>query len=126
MIESLRFTWRLLALASILLLAGLLSLHVFHIPLSPGLFLATLITVTMITLISYLLMSAGIERSGEGGVTILLAGVGVKFLLYLAFILVARLVVKNLSKPFILTFFALYLVFTFFLAIHLFKLLRNK
>ncbi len=126
MIESLRFTWRLLVLASILLLAGLLSLHSFRIPLSPGMFLSILIPVTMITLISFLMMSAGIGKNGQGGVILLLAGVGVKFLLYLAFILVARLVVKNLTIPFILTFFALYLVFTFFLAIHLFKLLRNK
>jgi hypothetical protein len=36
------------------------------------------------------------------------------------------LVTKILSKPFIITFFALYLVFTFLLAIHLFKLLKNN
>jgi hypothetical protein len=39
---------------------------------------------------------------------------------------VLRLVTKFFSKPFIIAFFALYLVFTFLLAIHLFKVLKNK
>lgn len=126
MIRFIRFIWQLFVLASILLLSGLLLIPFLQIPLSPGIYLATLSSVTMITLISFLLMEKGVRKEGQGGMGMLLVGIGVKFLLYLAFILVLWMVVKNLSKPFILTFFALYLVFTFFLAIHLFKLLRNK
>lgn len=126
MIDSIRFIWQLLVLASLLLLAGLLLIPALRIPLPPGIYLVSLLSVTLITLISFLLMGKGIRKEGQGGVVLLLAGIGIKFLLYLAFILVLWMVVKNLTKPFILTFFALYLVFTFFLAIHLFKLLRNK
>lgn len=126
MIDYIRFIWQLLVLASILLLSGLLLIPVLQIPLAPGLYLATLSSVMMITLISFLIMGKGIKKEDQGGIVLLIAGIGVKFLLYLAFILVLRMVVKNLSNPFIVTFFTLYLVFTFFLAIHLFKLLRNK
>ncbi|MGW8314524.1 MAG: hypothetical protein ACWGNV_02910 [Bacteroidales bacterium] len=126
MIDSIRFIWQLLVLASILLLGGLLLFHAFSIPMSPGNYLITVTSATLITLISFLLMSNGIRKNGQGGMVLLMAGLGVKFLLYLMFLLVFWLVVKNLSKPFVLTFFALYLTFTFFLAIHLFKLLKNK
>jgi hypothetical protein len=126
MIDYMRFIWQLGGLASILLLGGLLLLPAVHIPLSAGNYLVTLFSVTGITLVSYLIMGSGIKKHGDSGMVLLLAGLGVKFLLYLTFLLVFRLVVKNLSIPFILTFFALYLVFTFFLAIHLFKLLKNK
>lgn len=126
MIESIRFIWQLLVLASVLLLAGLLLFPAFRIPIPPGIYLITITSTTLITLVSFLLMSKGIRNKGQGGMVLLLAGLGVKFLLYLMFLLVFWLVVKNLSKPFVLTFFALYLTFTFFLAIHLFKLLRNK
>jgi len=71
-------------------------------------------------------MSAGINRKSKEGVVYLLAGIGVKFLLYLLFILLFWIATKNLTKAFILTFFALYLFFTFFTAAHLFKLLKNK
>jgi uncharacterized membrane protein len=71
-------------------------------------------------------MTAGIKKHNKEGVVYLLAGIGVKFLLYLLFILLSWIVTKNLSKPFIITFFALYLFFTFFTAAHLLKLLKNK
>ena len=71
-------------------------------------------------------MVYGVTKKNREGVVVLLGGIGAKFLLYLLYILVYWLVTKNLSKPFILTFFTLYLIFTFFLGSHLFKLLKNK
>jgi len=71
-------------------------------------------------------MSASIKKNSKESVVYLLAGIGVKFLLYLLFILLFWITTKNLTKVFILTFFALYLFFTFFTATHLFKLLKNK
>jgi len=71
-------------------------------------------------------MFAGIQKENKEGMVFLLGGIGVKFLLYLLFILLFWIVTKNLSKAFIVTFFALYLVFTFFTAGHLLKLLKNK
>jgi uncharacterized membrane protein len=71
-------------------------------------------------------MYAGIRKGNKEGTVYLLAGIGVKFLLYLLFILLSWVLTKNLSKAFIITFFALYLIFTFFTAAHLFKTLKNK
>ena len=89
-------------------------------------FLITLGSVTFVNLLTYLVMHAGIQKNNKDGVVYLLGGIGVKFLLYLLFILLFWLATKNLSKAFIITFFALYLIFTFFTAGHLFKLLKNK
>jgi hypothetical protein len=126
MIDSIRFTWQLLVLASLMLVAGVLLLPHFTSALSTGTYLATLSAVTFITLISYLVAVRGMRKNDRDGMALLLAGIGLKFLLYLAFLLVVWVVTKNLTKAFILIFFTLYLVFTFFLAIHLLKMLRNK
>jgi hypothetical protein len=126
MIERTRFTWQLLVLASILVLVGILFIPRIHLEISPTVFLVTLISVVVINFITYLVMSAGIKKSNKEGVVYLLAGIGVKFMLYLLFILLSWIATKNLTKAFILTFFALYLFFTFFTATHLLKLLKNK
>ena len=126
MINKVRFTWQLLLLTLFMLIIGILIIPRFDMNLSLREFIITLLSVTAINMISYLLMSAGIQKSERGGVVVLLAGIGLKFLLYLLYILVFWLVTKNLLKPFIITFFALYLGFTLLLAAHLFKMLKNK
>lgn len=126
MIERIRFTWKLLVLASMVVLLGILVINGFHLDLTPLFFLGTVLAVAGINFITYLLMSAGIRKSNREGVVFLLAGIGLKFLLYLFFILLVWILTKNLTKAFILTFFALYLIFTFFTAFHLINLLKNK
>jgi len=126
MIERIRFTWQLLVLVSILVLVGILFIPRMGVDITPTVFLVTLGSVVLINKLTYLLMSAGIKKNSKEGMVFLLAGIGVKFLLYLLFILLFWIATKNLTKPFILTFFALYLFFTFFTAVHLFKLLKNK
>jgi hypothetical protein len=126
MIESLRYIWQLLLLFSIICLAGILFIPRIHLDITTGAFILTLSIVTLINLTCYLIMAKGIRKGEQGGVVTLLAGIGLKFLLYLGTILAFWMVTKNLSKTFIIIFFALYLVFTFLLAIHLFKLLKNK
>lgn len=49
-----------------------------------------------------------------------------KFIFYLLFILVFYLITKNLSKEFIISFFILYLAFTFFTLWRLLKALKIK
>lgn len=98
----------------------------FHVEISLLDFLVMLGSVIMINLITYLIMFNGIQRSSKEGVVFLLGGIGVKFLLYLLFILLFWIATKNLSIAFIITFFTLYLIFTFFTAGHLLKLLKNK
>lgn len=126
MTEQLRYIWQLLVLSSAILILGILIIPRLGIQLQLNLFIVTLLSVTVINLSAWMVMARGILKSNRGGVVILLAGIGLKFLLYLLYILVVWMVIKILSKPFIITFFALYLVFTFLLAIHLFKLLKNK
>jgi len=126
MIERIRFTWQLLVFASILVVLGILFIPRIQVDLSLTGFLLTLFSVVVINLLTYLIMSAGIKKNSKEGVVYLLAGIGVKFLCYLLFILLFWIATKNLTKAFILTFFALYLFFTFFTAAHLLKLLKNK
>lgn len=128
MINNVRFIWQLLVLTSVLLILGILVIPMLGIKLSLSLYhyIITLLSVAGISLLTYLVMTRGILKSNLDGVVISLAGIGVKFLLYLLYILVYWLVTKNLTKPFIITFFALYLIFTILLAGHLFKLLKNK
>ena len=126
MIERINFTWKLLVLASILVLLGILLINGLQADLTPMFFLGMVMAVSGINFLTYLLMSAGIRKNSKEGVVFLLAGTGLKFLLYLLFILLVWILTKNLTKAFILTFFALYLIFTFFTAYHLINLLKNK
>jgi len=126
MINRIRFIWQLLVLASILALLGIVFVPQFNVEISSTVFLLTLASVTIVNLVTYLVMYAGVQKNSKEGVVYMLGGIGVKFLLYLLFILLFWIATKNLSKPFIITFFALYLIFTFFTAGHLLKLLKNK
>ena len=126
MINHFRFIWQLLVLASLLILLGILMIPRLGIEISINGYVATVISVTGINFVAWFILVYGITKSNREGMVVLLAGIGLKFLLYLLYILVFWLVTKNLLKPFIFTFFVLYLIFTFFLAGHLFKLLKNK
>lgn len=126
MINKVRFIWQLLVLAAFLLILGAIVIPGMEIDFSLNTFIVLVGAVTAVNLISYLVMTAGIRKNNKDGVVVLMAGIGLKFILYLLVILVFWLVTKNLSKPFIITFFALYLIFTFLLAVHLIKVLKNK
>jgi len=126
MIDRIRYIWEILILSSVLLILGILIIPRMSIQISLNEYMVTLLAITLINLTAYLVISMGIQKSSREGVVHAMAGIGLKFLLYLGYILVFWLVTKNLLKPFIITFFALYLVFTFLLARHLFKLLKNK
>jgi len=126
MVKSLQYIWQLLVLSSLVVLAGILIIQHFSIPVPVKFFVITVVTVTIINLIAYVVMARGARKKDQGGVVTLMAGIGIKFLLYLLYILIVWRITKNLTNAFIITFFALYLIFTFFLAIHLFKLLINK
>ena len=126
MIDRIRFIWQLLVLACIFALLGMLLFPRINVEISTVTFLITLGSVTLVNLLTFLVMHTGIQKNSKYGVVYLLGGIAVKFLLYLLFILLFWIATKNLSKPFIITFFALYLVFTFFTAGRLLKMLKNK
>ena len=126
MTETLRYLWQLLVLASLLVVFGILLFPRLEIPLSLNHYLITVASVTGINMLAWIVLWSGIQKSNREGVVVIMGGIGLKFLLYLLFVLLFWVVTKNLSKPFIITFFALYLVFTFLLAGRLLKLLKNK
>jgi len=126
MIDRIRYVWQQLVVSSTLLILGILIIPQTGIRLELNLFIITLVSVTLINLAAWILMARAIGKKNRDGVMVLLAGIGLKFLLYLLLILVLWAVTKNLSQPFILLFFALYLGFTVFLGVHLLKLLNQK
>ena len=126
MVKSLQYIWQLLVLSSLVVLAGILIIQHFSIAVPVNTFVITVAAVTIINLTTFMVMERGIRKKDQGGVVILMAGIGIKFLLYLLYVLIVWQITKNLTNDFIITFFALYLIFTFFLVIHLFKLLINK
>lgn len=126
MIDRIRFTWQLLVLSSVMMILGLVIISQVDTGLTFQSFIITLAVFTIVNMVVYIVISTGTEKSsGEQMVRVLL-GISLKFLLYLLYILGYWLVIKNLDIPFFIAFFVLYLVFTFFLAVHLFKLLNNK
>lgn len=126
MINRIRFIWQLLVIATVLAVLGMALIPKFIGMISTEVFLITLFAVTLVNLVTYLLMSAGIQKNNREGMAYVVGGIGLKFLLYLLFLLLFWLSAKNLTKAFIVTFFALYLMFTFFTAGHLLNLLKNK
>ena len=126
MIELIRFLWKLLVIFSILLITGILLVPKIELDLSLQAYIISLLCITLINFLTFLVMSRGVNKENRDGVVYMMGGIGLKFLLYLAYILVFWGLTKNLSKGFIITFFALYLIFTFFLAESLLKILKNK
>jgi hypothetical protein len=126
MIDQLRYIWQLLVLSSILLLLGILLLPAAQGELTLEHYMFTLGAFTLINYLAWLGMSLGIRKRTRDGALILLAGIAIKFLLYLLYILLFWLFTKNLTKAFILAFFTLYLVFTFFTGFSVRKYLKDK
>ena len=126
MIRNLSFIWQCGVLTALLLLAALLVIPRTELAISMDQFMGLLLAVSLINIITWLILNRGIGKDSRDGTMISMAGIGLKFLLYLLCILGFWLPSKNLSKAFIIVFFALYLIFTFLLAFNLFKMLRNK
>ena len=126
MIEKFRFIWQLLVLYVLLMLCGILILNYTSIPLPVNTYALTLSVMTLITLTTYILVQAGVSRGVKEQGIFLLIGLGTKFLFYLIFILIFWATGKNLTKPFIIAFFILYLFLTFFLVRALYKMLKSN
>lgn len=126
MTEHLRYIWQLLFLTSLLLLAGILLIPRLAIPLEINHYIISLIAISGINLVSWIILARGVNNNNREGAGMMILGISVKFLLYLIYILIFWLITKIISKAFILSFFTLYLVFTFLLAANLLKLLKNK
>ncbi len=126
MTEHFRYIWQLLVLTSLLLLAGILLIPRLGIPLEINHYIITLVSFCGINMIAWVILSRGVNKNNRDGAVVMILGISVKFLLYLLYILIFWLITKNITRPFIISFFTLYLVFTFLLAGKLLKLLKNK
>lgn len=124
--EKFRHIWQLLVLYAILLLAGTALLHYTSIPLESNLYILTLTVMTLISFAAYILIMLGFSKDERKQGLFMLAGLGAKFLLYLLFILILWASGKNLTKSFIIAFFILYLILTFFLIRILYKVLKTN
>lgn len=126
MIERFRHLWQILVLYAVLMMTGLLVLHYTAIPLSVNLYALTLSVMTLITMTAYILIMIGVAKDEKTQGIYLLLGLGGKFLSYLIFILILWSAGNNLTKPFIIAFFILYLLLTFFLVRILYKVLKSN
>ncbi len=116
----------LLFIYAVLLGGGVLMFHHTTIDFDSRTYVILLTSMTMITMGTYLLVMAGVKRKETERGMFLLAAVGGKFIAYLIMILIFWSVGKNLKTEFIIIFFILYLLFTFFLVKVLYKTLKNN
>ena len=106
---------QLLFLYLFLMIAGILIIRYTNFSLETGTYISVLTTMTLITLGTYLIVSIGKKKGDRLMGMFLIAGIGGKFLAYLLMILAFWSIGKNLTKEFIIVFFVLYLLLTFFL-----------
>lgn len=74
------------------------------------------------TLIAYLVADFGLKRSPESGVMMIMGAIAVKMFFLMAFVLIFSLKTRERGMVFVLNFFSLYLLFSFF---EIYTLLRN-
>lgn len=108
------------------LLGGYLLIENNQFSLSFKTFAILLSVMTAITAGAYGLIALGMRKAESDRGIYLLAALGGKFLLYLVLLLIFWAVGKNLTLPFIIAFFVLYLMLTFFLVGVLIKTLKTK
>ncbi|WP_256001989.1 hypothetical protein [Pedobacter deserti] len=75
-----------------------------------------------VTFIAYILADLGIKRNPETGIMAIMGSIALKMLFSMAFVLIYSVYGKEKGVVFVLNFFSLYLLFTFF---EIYCLLRN-
>jgi hypothetical protein len=75
-----------------------------------------------ITFIAYMVADIGMKRNPETGIMAIMGSIALKMIFSMAFVLIYSLNAKEKGMVFVLNFFSLYLLFSFF---EIFSLLRN-
>jgi hypothetical protein len=75
-----------------------------------------------ITFIAYVVADLGMKRNPEAGVMAIMASIALKMIFSMAFVLIYSVNSKEKGMVFVLNFFSLYLLFSFF---EIYSLLRN-
>jgi hypothetical protein len=122
-LNLIRFTLFYFLYACILaiLSAGLIAL-VPDMALPGGKFWALFIFIGGITYIAYLLADLGIKRNPETGIMAIMGSIALKMFFSIAFILIYSLKGNEMGLAFLLDYFSLYFLFSFF---EIYSLLRN-
>jgi len=126
MIKKLYPLIQLLVIYLSLLIAGLISINYFSPEISVKTYVTLLTLMTVISLGAYFLFFLGSRKPGSERGLYLLAALGGKFLAYLIIILLFWVNGKNLTKDFIIVFFVLYLMLTFFLVRIIIKTIKTN
>lgn len=126
MIRKLYPLIQLLIIYLILLIAGITSINYFNAEISVNRYVTLLTLMTVISLGAYFVFSLGTRKPGSERGIYLVAALGGKFLAYLIIILLFWISGKNLTKDFIIVFFVLYLMLTFFLVRIILKTIKTN
>ena len=79
-----------------------------------------------ITFIAYTVADLGIKRNPETGIMAIMGSIAIKMIFSMAFVLIYSLNTKEKGMVFVLNFFSLYLLFSFFEIYALLRNLRHK
>ena len=79
-----------------------------------------------ITFIAYFVAELGIKRNPETGIMAIMGSIALKMIFSMAFVLIYSLNTKEKGMVFVLNFFSLYLLFTFFEIYCLLRKLRHQ
>ncbi|MEJ7557390.1 MAG: hypothetical protein WKF66_03710 [Pedobacter sp.] len=85
-------------------------------------FWVVFIFLAAITFIAYIVADIGIKRNPETGIMAIMGSIALKMIFSMAFVLIYSLNSKEKGMVFVLNFFSLYLLFSFF---EIYALLRN-
>ncbi len=110
-----KFVFHLIIIYSLLFTGFFISSEVLNIGLP---FSATIIILTtglVISFISLLFFSNSIEKGKQNKIISLLTAFGIKFILYLGFIAIYYFLSDIKSTSFLVTFFIVYIIFTYYL-----------
>lgn len=122
--KNYRIIFQFIFLYVVLLSGGMIIIDRANIDLAVSAYANLLTVMLLISLGTYLLVMLSFRKSKADRGVYLLAALGGKFLAYLIMVLIFYVAGKNLSREFIIAFFILYLMLTFFLIRILLKVLK--
>lgn len=118
-----RFTFSYLLFTAVLgAIAYLLPLAFPGVPILAGKFWVVFGFLAGITFIAYVVADLGIKRNPEVGIMAIMGSIALKMIFSMAFVLIYSINTKEKGMVFVLNFFSLYLLFSFF---EIYSLLRN-
>jgi len=103
-------------------IAYLLPLAFPGVPILAGKFWVVFGFLAGITFIAYVVADLGIKRNPEVGIMAIMGSIALKMIFSMAFVLIYSINTKEKGMVFVLNFFSLYLLFSFF---EIYSLLRN-